>query len=110
MCGEGRRLCMRETCERERRSRRRDKGKEVVGREKGSVSVRLWEHTRRMDQYTHAWRKLAEHTSPKPFSLSSSNTIVSLFKYTTPGLFRSCGSNESNVFTKVFGSTLRSTV
>lgn len=36
--------------------------------------------------------------------------MVSLFKYTTPGLLRNWPSSGSSVFTNVFGSTLRSTV
>jgi hypothetical protein len=44
-------------------------------------------------------------TRPKPFSLSSSSTIVSRFMNATPSRLRSCASSPSRKFVCVFGST-----
>lgn len=44
-------------------------------------------------------RYVAEHTKPNPFSLSSSSTIVNLFRYTTPCLLRNCANSGSSVLT-----------
>lgn len=49
-------------------------------------------------------------TRPKPFSLSSSNTIVRRFKNAMPVRLRNCESKGSRTLTWVLGSTFFCTV
>lgn len=51
------------------------------------------------------WTIMVRHTSPIPFSLSSSRMMVRRFRKTIPGLFFNWFSRLSSTLTCVFGST-----
>ena len=59
-------------------------------------------------EYIDSWT--SERTKPKPFSLSSSSTIVNRLRSTSPGLFFNCASRGSRILTWFFGSSLVSIV